>query len=91
MTKSGSHGAVIGITDEGYPIVTEDYGCPHWANSGHGLTNIPECWYCRYADFRKRTDVTLSQSVCRCPENRGSIFPGSENEAQEEQGGNHHV
>ena len=86
MTASAAHGAVIGVTDQGYPIVTEGYSCPRWAGSGQGLSTIRECWYCKYADFRKRTDVTLAQSVCRCPANRGTIYPGSENEVQ---GGEH--
>lgn len=83
MTGHKIRGAVIGITDEGYPIVTEEFGCPHWAGSGRGLASLRECWYCRHADFRKRTDVTLAQSVCRCPENRGRVIPGSENETEE--------
>lgn len=87
MTEHKPRGAVIGVTDEGYPIVTEDYGCPRWVGSGGGLSTVRECWYCKYADFRKRTDVTFSQSVCRCPGNRGAIFPGSENECQERLGG----
>ena len=71
---------VVGVTDGGRPIVREDYCCPHWAAGGGGLSAVRECWYCRYADFRKRTDVTLSQSVCRCPFNRagGSNVCGNE-------------
>ena len=91
MTENGARGAVIGVTDEGYPIVTEGYVCPHWTGSGRGLSTVRECWYCKYADFRKRMDVTLAQSVCRCPENRSAIFPGSENECYEEQGGKKHA
>ncbi len=90
MTENRTRGAVIGVTDEGYPIVTEDYGCARWAGSGRGLSVVRECWYCKYADFRKRTDVTFAQSVCRCPENRRTIYPGSENECQKGQGGKHH-
>ena len=86
MAEKEAHGAVIGITDEGYPIVTEDHSCPHWVASGPGLSTVRECWYCKYADFRKRTDLTMAQSVCRCPANRGKIYPGSENEVQ---GGTH--
>lgn len=87
MTERDIRGAMIGVTDEGFPIVTEDYTCPRWEGSGGGLAAVRECWYCRYADFRKRTDVNLAQSVCRCPENRGAVCPGSENEGDKEQGG----
>ena len=91
MTKAGTHSGVIGDTDEGYPIVTEEYSCPHWVGAGRGLSAVRECWYCKYADFRKRTDLTMAQSVCRCPENRRAIMPGSENESQEGQGGQYHA
>lgn len=74
MEAQAVRGAVTGFDDQGRPIVTEDYGCPRWAGSGGGLSVVRECWYCRYADFRKRTDVTLSQSVCRCPENRAAVL-----------------
>ena len=29
-----------------------------------------ECWYCKYADFRKSTKVHICSSICRCMENR---------------------
>lgn len=70
MEEKKIRGAVIGVTDEGYPIVTEDYSCPRWAGSGRGLSNVRECWYCKYADFRKSTELHMHSSICRCPENR---------------------
>ena len=33
MAEQAACGAVVGVTDEGYPIVTEDYGCPHWVGA----------------------------------------------------------
>ena len=83
MKEEQARGMVVGVTDEGCPIVTEDYSCPCWTGSGRGLSAVRECWYCKYADFRKRTDVTLSVSICRCPVNRAAILRDSENEKQE--------
>lgn len=91
MTGNTVHGAIIGVTDEGYPLVTEGYSCPHWVGSGGGLSSIRECWYCKYADFRKRTDLAMTQSVCRCPANRREILHGSANEEPKEQGGTQHA
>lgn len=83
MTEKKAHGAVIGITDEGYPIVTEDHSCPHWVASGRGLSTVRECWYCKYADFRKSTSVHMSSSICRCMENRvDTQFGFTKNEEQ---------
>ena len=31
---------------------------------------VRECWYCRYADFRKSTKLHIRSSICRCMENR---------------------
>ncbi|WNX84848.1 hypothetical protein RWV98_00835 [Agathobaculum sp. NTUH-O15-33] len=73
MDEKTAHGGVIGVTDEGYPIVTEDYGCPHWVGSGGPLANVRECWYCKYADFRKSTELHMRSSICRCMENRVDI------------------
>ncbi|MEF9972156.1 MAG: hypothetical protein RR731_07585, partial [Oscillospiraceae bacterium] len=61
----------LGFTDEGYPIVSHTNSCLHWAqNSPSGLCPIRECWYCKFADFRKSTSVDLSASICRHPKNR---------------------
>lgn len=86
MIGNAVHGAVIGVTDDGYPLVTEGYSCPHWVGSGGGLSPVRECWYCKYADFRKRTDVTLTKSICRCPANWVDILRSSANEGS--RGGN---
>ena len=91
MTENPVYGSVIGVTDDGYPLVTEGYSCSHWTGAGVGVSPVRECWYCKYADFRKRTDLTMTQSVCRCPANRREILPGSANEQTREQGGTQHV
>ena len=83
MSEKEIRGAVIGVTDDGYPIVTEDYSCPYFTGTSRSMPAVRECWYCKYADFRKRTDVTLSVSICRCPVNRAAILRDSENEKQE--------
>lgn len=70
MVEHEPRGTMIGVTDEGYPKVTEDYCCPHWAGTGGGLASVRECWYCKYADFRKSTAVHISSSICRCQKNR---------------------
>lgn len=71
---------VIGITDEGMPIVLPQHCCEHWAAGKIPMLGIRECWYCRWADFRKTVDVTLAQSVCRCPKNQVIVTPGGKNE-----------
>lgn len=76
---------VIGVTDDGYPIVTGEYGCIHWQAGTVGLCAMRECWYCRYADFRKTTDAALARSICRCPYNRMNIRPSGKNELLEEE------
>lgn len=82
---------VIGITDAGQPIVLPEHTCEHWLPGQSPTLNSRTCWYCRWADFRKRTDLTLPQSVCRCPHNRMGVLGGSENEQLEEQGGERHA
>ena len=69
MAEKELHGEIVGVTDDGYPIVTEGYSCPHWVGTG-GLSTMRECWYCKYADFRKSTQVSIHSSICRCAENR---------------------
>ncbi|MEG2745591.1 MAG: diguanylate cyclase, partial [Oscillospiraceae bacterium] len=71
---------IIGITDEGQPIVTADYQCPNFTEQAAWLTGIRECWYCKYADFRKSCDINLQQSICRCTGNRVNIVSGGKNE-----------
>lgn len=61
---------IIGLTDAGEPIIPADGLCEHWSPGKSPTIQRRECWYCRWADFRKTTEVTLNQSVCRCPENR---------------------
>ena len=43
MEEKAPRGAVIGVTDGGYPVVTEDYSCGHWASGGKGLAGVREC------------------------------------------------
>lgn len=79
---------IIGMTDGGEPIVQPDHTCAFFTPGQRPTLDFPTCWYCRYADFRKRTDMMLSQSICRRPENRRDIFPGSGNEYDKDHGGN---
>ncbi|QNL44096.1 hypothetical protein H8790_11725 [Oscillibacter hominis] len=78
---------IIGLTDSGEPIVLPDHSCAYFIPGKNPTLDFPTCWYCRYADFRKRTDVMLTQSICHCPDNRVDIIPGSENEHLGEKGG----
>lgn len=71
---------VIGITDEGMPIVLAQHCCMHWEAGDVPMVGTRECWYCRWADFRKSVDMTLEQSVCRCPKNRVEVTPAGKNE-----------
>lgn len=71
---------IIGITDDGQPIVTADYQCPHFTEQAARLTGVQECWYCKFADFRKTCDIMLRQSICRCPQNRVSVLSCVKNE-----------
>ncbi|MFR5011725.1 MAG: hypothetical protein ACLTDI_12600 [Acutalibacteraceae bacterium] len=66
----GNPGAVIGVTDDGYPIVTEDYSCPYFTGTSRSMPAVRECWYCRHADFRKSTKPDIRSSICRRMENR---------------------
>ncbi|MEA5137241.1 MAG: hypothetical protein VB035_14000 [Candidatus Fimivivens sp.] len=58
---------MIGITEDGYPIVTGEHSCPHWAAGSGGAFEMRECWYCRYADFREPPKISLENSICHCP------------------------
>lgn len=79
---------VIGVTDEGFLIVTHTHHCPHWSPQGADvLCPTRECWYCRWADFRKTTQVRLKYSVCRNPNNQVAVDPGRKNETPSNQGG----
>ena len=60
MSEKEIRGAVIGVTDDGYPIVTEDYSCPYFTGTSRSMPAVRECWYCRYADFRKSTKLPVS-------------------------------
>ena len=71
---------IIGITDEGMPIVLPQHCCEHWSSGNVPMFGSKECWYCRWADFRKSAEVTLEQSVCRCPENRVGVMWTGKNE-----------
>lgn len=71
---------IIGFTDDGQPLVTALYSCPLWEEGPQCFSSIRECWYCRYADFRKTNNILLGQSICRCPQNRIVLAPNSKNE-----------
>jgi hypothetical protein len=64
---------IVGITDEGQPIVLPGYSCQNFALGAYPLLNQRICWYCRFSDFRKSADVMLKQSVCHCPKNAQGI------------------
>lgn len=61
---------VIGLTNDGYPIILPEHCCGYFEPDANCSCNLRECWYCRYADFRKSNDITLENSVCRNPRNR---------------------
>lgn len=71
------HHGVIGVTDDGYPIVTENHCCPYFVCGKPEAVCTRECWYCKYADFRKWTDMSFAKSICRCPQSRSTVQPGS--------------
>ncbi|WP_130862788.1 hypothetical protein [Bacilliculturomica massiliensis] len=64
---------IIGIADDGCPIVTADYDCPLWQGQPDAAYAVHECWYCIYADFRKSAQIYLAQSICRHPGNRVEV------------------
>jgi hypothetical protein len=71
---------VVGITDAGQPIVVPDFVCDHFELGTYPLLNQRICWYCRFSDFRKTTDILLKQSICRCPANQKTVRSGRKNE-----------
>lgn len=64
MEEKKVHG-IIGVTEDGYPIVLPDYICPYFEPDEDITCSLKECWYCRFADFRKSNDIMLENSVCR--------------------------
>ena len=51
MSEKEIRGAVIGVTDDGYPIVTEDYSCPYFTVC---------CWSAEtYVSLPLTTSLTL--------------------------------
>lgn len=70
----------VGFTDTGQPLVLAEGCCEHWLPGKNRTLNSKTCWYCRYADFRKITGVMLTQSICRCPDNRTHIMDEMKNE-----------
>lgn len=71
---------IIGFTDEGYPLVTPEYGCIYWRESSVEASYARECQYCHFADFQKTKEIVLRQSVCRCSQKRVSVVQGAKNE-----------
>lgn len=61
---------IIGITSDGYPIIMPDHVCRYFEPDDAMTYNVKECWYCRYADFRKSNEIMLDNSVCRHVLNR---------------------
>lgn len=39
--------------------------CPYFEQDAQSTCTIRECWYCRYADFRKTDEILLDRSICR--------------------------
>lgn len=79
----GKASGIIGITDEGQPIVLPEHTCQYFTSGVCPTASQPICWYCRWADFRKTTDVILSQSICRCRANRVHVPDAWKNEGGE--------
>lgn len=61
---------IIGYSDDCRPIVTPTYCCDLFLGQEDSLCLIQECWYCKYADFRKSIDVKLNHSICHHPKNQ---------------------
>ena len=77
---------IVGFTDTGQPLVLPEHSCPRFRPGRDRLLQGRSCWYCQWADFRKTADIALTQSVCRCPENRVTVYHGNENEHLENGG-----
>ena len=56
---------MIGITADWHPIILPDYVCPYFEADADSTCDVKECWYCRYADFRKSNEIMLENSICR--------------------------
>ena len=39
--------------------------CPAFEPRTNTPSGLRQCWYCRYADFRKSNEIMLENSVCR--------------------------
>lgn len=61
---------IIGFSDDGCPIILPDGVCDFFEPLTDISYNLKECWYCKYADFRKTTDVFIEQSLCRNPQKK---------------------
>lgn len=68
--QEGLSCGVIGYSDEGEPIVMPTYCCGSFIGQEDSLCLVRECWYCKYADFRKNTNIRLNQSICHCRKNQ---------------------
>lgn len=76
-----------GTTDLGQPLVLSEHTCEFWLPGKVPDNNSKTCWYCRYADFHKHSNVILFQSVCHCPNNRVRAMKENTNETQPKEGG----
>ena len=71
---------IVGISDEGNPLVRATYKCGFFTGQPDALCPMQECWYCKYADFRKSETVKIVISICRHPCNRVTVAAGKQNE-----------
>lgn len=42
-----------------------DHVCRYFEADDTTTYDVKECWYCRYADFRRSNEIMLENSVCR--------------------------
>lgn len=78
---------MIGITDTGQPLVMAEHTCKFWLPGKVPEDKSKICWHCRYADFRKTSEMILFQSPCHCPHNQVRVIKENKNETQEREGG----
>lgn len=53
----------------GGKYVTATYVCPYFEADISSVLIMRECWYCKWADFRKDKQTVLEASRCRHPLN----------------------
>jgi hypothetical protein len=70
----------VGTTDAGQPIVLPEFSCESFAPGAYPLLNQKICWYCRFSDFRKNTDIMLKRSICHCADNKQAVQENRKND-----------